>query len=144
MKIFTSAAKVPNGYVANTLLIGDKEQIYFYKAFTLETEKEESAHLMAVRRAFMFKQGTKPLYCQEEPLIYMESKKDLRDLILKDEYCSRFVKDETQFRNPQNEQDEYFAMVCHSQAQVEARMEFLRSPQAIPFLNSLVFNNKQK
>ena len=124
MKIFVDALKISKTEsFAGVILVGDHNQQYFSWTGTLQTD-QLGASLLAIGRALSFKKNMKPLYCNQEPIVFNNFVN--KSMLDKDEYIEPFkIQDVVEFNKVKEESDLEFIKQVKSLTQVSFRQYYL-------------------
>ena len=101
MKIYTFTRERKNQITSiGMVLTGDHDKIYTQTTFDVETNKFE-ASLIGIKRALIFVDNNKPLYCNDNVTIYSNITQyhdnlNLEGRIFRDEYIEKFKKKRNQ------------------------------------------------
>lgn len=119
MKIFTDALQVNDKFVVNTILIGDKEQIYLNATSLVGVTNKDDALLLGIQRAILFQRNMKPLHCNGEVIIFNDQIK--YEKLRNDKLVREYVSNPLQIKSAQDEKDLYHSQLSKTQIDIYAR-----------------------
>lgn len=121
MKIYTKTNNL-NKKTVGLVLVGDDNQIYMMNAVQLQSNDDNLAHLMGIKRAMSFVRNMKPLHANNDIEIFNSIKEENQKLFEKqlkeDKYVQRFLKDKKislTYNRDKNDFDKQMMMVAQHQ-----------------------------
>lgn len=136
MKVYTFVRERKNQISSvGVVLTGDHDKIYMQKVFEVESNKFE-ASLLGIKRALLFVDNNKPLYCKENAMIYSNLNQyndnlNLENRIFRDEYIEKFKKKRNQSIELNHKQtegvDQEYMNLAETLVHVHERQQFALS-----------------
>lgn len=98
MKVYTSVEERGLTTMVGTILVGDKDQIYFKDGFKLTICDKVSGHIYGLKRCISFIKNVKPLHCNDmihflHDNVRVDIDKEMNDRIACDEYVQKFIQE---------------------------------------------------
>lgn len=120
MKIYTQVKNFNNKSYIGIELLNDKNQTNYSTAIKTDIKSEKDAYLIGIRRAMSFIKNNKPLYTQDNIIVYIPTKLNIQDFnllnakLLTDSYIKNTLKTEQNiiYNNKVLTEEDNYHLMC--------------------------------